>query len=121
VKKSTKAVLLSACVFPGIGHIFLKKYIQGVVLAGVSLAAIYYLISKTVEVAIQIAEKIQSGDIPLDVDAIAALVSKQSIGSEAQLLNFATIALIICWLIGIIDCFRVGRLRDKNDDILINR
>ena len=113
MKKSTKAALFSALVFPGVGHIFLKKHIPGGVLVSTSCAAIYYLITKTVERALQITEKIQSGDIQLDVMAITELVSKQSPGSEPNLLSVATTVFIMCWLIGIIDSYRVGCLQDK--------
>ncbi len=116
MKKSTKAALLSAFVFPGIGHIYLKKYITGVVLTGAAFAALYYLTSKTVETAFQITEKIQSGDVQLDVESITELVSKQSTGADDQQLSVATVAFIICWLIGIIDSYRVGCLRDKNNE-----
>ena len=113
MKKSMKAALLSAFVLPGAGHFYLKRYIPGVVLVGSSLVGIYYLISKTVERSLQIIEKIQSGDVQLDVTAITELVSKQPTGTEGQLLNLATIVIIICWLIGIIDSYRVGCVQDK--------
>lgn len=116
MKQSIKATLLSAFVFPGLGHVFLRKYIPGIVLVSASFAAIYYLISKTVERALELAEKIQSGDVPLDVEAITELASKQSAGTDDQLLNIATAVLVICWLFGIIDSYRVGRVRDKKND-----
>ena len=78
-----KAALLSAFVFPGVGHLYLKKYIHGVILIGVSLVGSYYVISKTVERALKIVEKIQSGAVQLDVTAVTELVSKQSTGLEA--------------------------------------
>jgi len=121
VKTSTKAVLLSAFVFPGTGHIYLKRYSPGVVLIGASFAALYYLVSKAIEKALQIAEKIQSGDVQPDVEAITELVSEVSTGPEAQLLNIAAATLIVCWLIGIIDSYRLGRARDKKDEVLVNR
>jgi len=121
VKRSTKAVLLSAFVFPGVGHIFLKKYKSAAVLGSVSFAGLYYLISTAVERALQITEKLQSGDVPLDVAAITELVSQQSAGTEAQLLNIATSALIICWIIGVIDSYRVGCAGNKPDEGLLNR
>lgn len=120
MKKSTKAVLLSAFVFPGAGHLYLKKYVPGSILAGVSLVGIYYLVTKTVERAWEIAEKIQSGAVQLDATAITELVSKQTTGTESQLINIATLAIVTCWIIGIIDSYRVGRVRDKNDQVLIN-
>lgn len=121
MKISTKVALLSAFVFPGVGHIYLKKYIAGALIAGVSFVAIYYLISNAVERAFEISEKIQSGDVLLDIEAITVLVSQQSSGADVQLLNIATTALIICWLFGIIDSYRVGCERDKNDEVLVNR
>jgi hypothetical protein len=121
MKKSMKAALLSTFVFPGVGHIYLKRYIPGVVLVGASLAGISYVISKAVERSLQIVEKIQSGDVPLDVTAITELVSKQSTGTEAQLLDIATTVILICWIIGIIDSYRVGRGQDKNEQVLMSR
>jgi hypothetical protein len=113
VKKLTKAVLLSAFVFPGLGHLYLKKRLTGSVLVGASFAAIYYLMSKVVENALLISEKIQSGDVPLDAVAISELLSKQSTGAESQLQNIATAVFVICWLIGIIDSYRLGSAQDK--------
>lgn len=114
-----KASLLSAFVFPGAGHLYLKKYIPGVALVGTSLAGVYYLISNLVERALEIAEKIQSGEVQLDTATITELVSKQSTGTESQLINIATLAIILCWVVGIIDSYRVGGVRDKNEQALI--
>jgi TM2 domain-containing membrane protein YozV len=115
-----KAALLSAFVFPGGGHIYLKKYMAGVLLAGASFAAIYYLITKTVERAFEISEKLQSGDVQLDVQAITDLVSQQSSTADVKLMNIATTAFIICWLIGIIDSYRIGCVQDKKDKVLLD-
>ena len=114
MNKPMKAALLSAFVFPGVGHFLLKKYIPGTVLAGTAFAGLYFLIAKTVERALQITEKIQSGEVQLDAATITELVSKQAIGTEAQLLNIAAAVLFISWLIGIVDSYRVGRAQDKN-------
>lgn len=113
MRKSTKAALLSAFIFPGVGHIYLKKYVAGTLLAGASLTALYHLITKAIAKAIEISEKIQSGDVQPDIKAITELVSQQSGGSEAQMMNIATIALVACWLIGIVDSYRSGRVQEK--------
>lgn len=111
-----KAALLSAFVFPGAGHFLLKKYVAGAVLAGIALAGLYYLIAKTVEKALRIAEKIQSGEVQLDAETITELVAKQATGTDAQLLDIAAAVLFVSWLIGIADSYRVGRTRDKHVD-----
>ena len=114
MKKSTKAALLSAFVFPGAGHIYLKKYFPGLLLVGVSSLGIFYLISNIVEKASQLVEKIQLGHVQADATAINQLLSSQSTGTESQLLSIATIAIAICWIIGIVDSYRIGRGQDKN-------
>ena len=112
MNKPTKAALLSAFVFPGAGHFLLKKYIPGAVLAGTALIALYFLIARTVEIALQVAARIQSGEIQLDAATITELVSEQARGSETQLLDIAAAVLVISWLVGIVDSYRVGRAQD---------
>ena len=113
MSKSIKAALLSAFVFPGVGHMFLKKYIAGTVLAGAAFAALYFLITKAVAWALKIAEKIETGEIQPDIAAITELVSNKVMGTDAQSLNIATTVLIVSWLISIVDSYRVGRGQDK--------
>ncbi len=114
MNKAVKASLLSALVFPGSGHFLLKKYIPGTVLAGTAFAGLGFLIAEAVEKAVQITEKIQSGEVRMDAATITELVSKRASGADAQLLDFAMAALLIAWLIGIVDSYRVGRAQDKN-------
>lgn len=92
---------------------FLKKYLAGALIIGTSIAAVYYLLSKSLEMASQITEELQRGNIQLDIETITELVSKQSTAADVQLLNIATAAFFICWLIGIIDSYRIGRTQDK--------
>jgi hypothetical protein len=109
-----KAALLSALVFPGSGHFYLKKNMIGTVLAVAALASLYLLVSNAVERALSITEEIQSGAVPLDVVAITELITRQLGGTEGQVLNFASAVLLISWLIGIVDSYRVGHLQSKS-------
>lgn len=113
MNKSSKAVLLSALVFPGTGHFYLKKTLHGFYLAGSAIIALYFQITKSVESAQQINDKIERSDVPLDVGTISELVSNSPTGADALLLKIATVILVVCWLIGIIDSYRVGRAQDK--------
>lgn len=114
MKKSTSAVLLSAFLFPGMGHVYLKKYVTGIVLAGISFASIYYLVSKAIDIAVEISKKIEAGEVLLDESAISQLATQFSNTNDAQIMNIATTVFIICWLVGIVDAYRLGRLQDKN-------
>ncbi len=115
MKLSLKAALFSAFVLPGCGHFLLKKYFQGSLLSGVTILCVWALFSTALEKAQEISLKIQSGEIPLDITRITDEVTKQAAGGGTQMADIATYLLVICWLVGIVDSFRVGRLLDKGD------
>ena len=115
MKKSLKAVLFSAFVCPGGGHLYLKKYIRAALLILVSVACVGVLLSVAMEKAQQIADKILAGEIPLDLTRITAEVSNQVAAGGTQMANIATYLLLTCWLVGIADCYRLGRIQDKMD------
>lgn len=111
--KSIKAALLAALVFPGAGHFFLKRHLRGLVLTSATIASLYFLISGVVTKALQITEKIQRSEVQLDIEAITELVSAQPTGGEIQVITIASYVLMIVWLIGIVDSYRIGRTQNK--------
>ncbi len=113
MNKSNKAALFSALVFPGAGHFFLKRHVSGAVIACAALGGLYLIIANMLERAQEIADKILSGEVGLDIATITELVSQQSASNDSQLLDIAGAVLIISWLIGIADSYRVGRAQDK--------
>ncbi|KAA3629987.1 MAG: hypothetical protein DWQ09_02335 [Proteobacteria bacterium] len=115
MSKSIKAALLSALLFPGIGHFYLKKPIPGTVLAVTAFAALYVLVSNALERAMQISDQILSGTVQPDPAAISQLLAQQPAGTEDTLLGIAPAALLTVWLIGIVGAFRAGRVHSKSD------
>jgi hypothetical protein len=114
MKRSTKAVLLSALVFPGVGHLYLKRWAVGVVLIGVSAYAVYSIVSVTMRIAMDVVQRIESSGLTPDIDTITNLVTQQLSGSE-QATNMATIAFAACWLMGVIGSYIHGRAQDQLD------
>lgn len=115
MSKSVKASLLSALVFPGSGHFFLKKPILGAILLTVTIVCLYFLLATVMEAAQGISIKIQTGEIPLNANKIAEAVSNELTGKVGSV-NIPSYLFGICWLVGVIDSFRVGRLQDKAGD-----
>ena len=115
MKISTKAALLSGLVFPGIGHMYLKRYVHGVILSLGAASAIYFIVSVVVTTALEVSEKIQGGNVPLDMGAITDLVSQQLSGAERSM-NIATIGLVVFWVIGVADSYRQGRVIEKSEE-----
>jgi len=119
MKRSIKAALLSGLVFPGIGHLYLKRYIHGTILCMASASAVYYIVSVAVTTALEVVEKIQSesSGAASDMAAITDLVSQQSSGTE-QPMNIVTIVFVVCWVIGIVDSYWQGRVQEKAEQVM---
>jgi len=113
MKRSSKAALLSGLIFPGIGHIVLKQYLRGSVLMLFALVALSVIVSSIYQRALTIVDRINSGDIPVDTGAIAEMVSKSTSGTDSLMENIAVVVLVACWLIGIIDSYRLGVAQKK--------
>ncbi len=109
MNKSTKAALLSALVYPGIGHFFLKKYTVCVLFVTTFSVPLYFIIHEITAKAERIIEQIKNGEIPLDIAAISAALSSSTTGTDAQELNLKMYVLIFIWIIAIIDSYRLGR------------
>jgi hypothetical protein len=114
MKRSTKALLLSFLVFPGSGHIYLKQYITGLTIMSISIVSLYYLVVKATEQAFKIVAEIQNGNVPLDPIAINELITRQQASADNLWLNIATAAVSFCWVIGIIDTYRIGSKLEKS-------
>jgi len=113
MSKSLKAVLFSAFVFPGSGHLYLRKPVQGSLLVVVSIACITILLSVALEKAQQISDKILSGEIPLDVTRITEEITNHAATGGTQWADISTYLLLVCWLVSIVDSYRLGRLQDN--------
>ena len=102
-------MLMSAFVFPGLGHIILKRYISSAVLIGLAAAATFIILKYVVSKAMLIVERVVTGEIEANVLVIRRLISEQQSLADTQMLNLAAIALIIAWLVSILDAYRLGK------------
>ena len=116
--RSIKAALLSGLIFPGVGHMILKQYLRGSILMLSALIALSVIVTTAIRQALAIVDRINNGEIPVDTGSIAELVSNFSSGSEGSILNIATFVIGACWLIGIIDSYRLGITREKKSILM---
>lgn len=109
MSKSLKAALLSAFVFPGLGHFYLRSHARGAVLAGLALAALVLVMSNAVDTAMQLSDAILTGELQPDPAAISEALARQPPPADAPLVNGAYAILLLTWLFGIVDAYRLGR------------
>jgi hypothetical protein len=114
MKRSTKAVLLSALVYPGVGHLYLKKTVPAVLLMLAATAGLYVLMSGAFAQANLIAGKILSGEVQPDIGAVTDLLTQHQDGSGSGKLAWATAFLGIVWVAAVIDAWRTGRATESD-------
>lgn len=111
MKRSTKAALFSGLVFPGLGHLYLRKYWRGVFLVAIASVALYTVVSEAIDTASSIVREIELGGVPLETEAISNLIAERSRSHEGST-DFAAIVFLVTWVVGIIDSCRVGRRQE---------
>ena len=109
MQKSIKAALYSALIFPGCGHFLLRCYRTGLALLAITLVALGVILNYAMTQAHIIADQILANELPLDPVLIAERVSAATHGGDSPANHLAMSVLIVCWIIGIIDSYRVGR------------
>ena len=110
---AVKAVLLSGLVFPGLGQLVLKYYARGAALTLATLACFYFLIQRALQQASAIVDKMDLSSGVVDEKALVAAISQASSAPDTGAIKLAVWALLVLWVIGIVDDYIVGKKSDR--------
>lgn len=103
MNQKIKAALSSTLVFPGVGQFLIKKPLLGAIFSGISFISFCVIFINMMKHSQMIVEKIQLGEIPLDIGTISALfLEQQAMNSDSSIVNIAWIMLVSSWIISII-------------------
>jgi hypothetical protein len=107
MKTSTKAVLLSVLVFPGAGHLYLKRGWRGIVFLAPAMVAVIYIFQQAWEEANRIADQILAYPTSLDPVALAAQIEQGS--GNTFWANVASAVMLLCWVGAAVDVWMLAR------------
>jgi hypothetical protein len=108
MKRSYKAALLSALVFPGLGHFTLQRAARGCLFLLPTAVAAVYVARQVLARAQGIIDQVNSGALPLDPQVIADQLSAAP-GAEGPLMTAAVTVCVVCWLGSVLDALWLGR------------
>jgi len=113
-KRSEKAALWSALVFPGAGHMLLKMYARGALLLATTVVALGYIVHSLfarglVDQVNDMVYKSLSGELTPDLGTTMKLID---IGPDPIGVELASWLIVACWLYGIFDSYRQGARQD---------
>ena len=106
MNRSVKAALISALVFPGAGHLYLKRGARACLFLVPTLASVVVFLNDAMEQATEIAGQIMAGTMSADPVAMAARLEQQ--GGSA-LATVAATVMIACWIGATVDAYLLGR------------
>ena len=109
MSRSSTAVVLSALLLQGAGQLYLKHYWRGMAYVGVSLTCLWFIVVRAMEQASAVLVQIESHEGALSADQMAEWVSQAQSGSGNTVAALAVWALLVCWVMGIIDAYRLGK------------
>ena len=117
MNNSLKGAFLSGLIFPGLGQIVLKHYKRGVVIMLTALAGMSVVVAKTVQHALTILEKIESEGGAISMGTISNAATQASTTSGNLIFNLTLLLVILCWIIGVVDAYRIGKKKaDSSPD-----
>ena len=103
--------------FPGAGHLYLKKYITGSLLSAGVAIAIYFLVSTMTKVANDVVASIEAGKISLDINSITQLLTEKLAANEGST-HLAFTVICVLWVVGMIDSCRIAYQLEKSQSTI---
>ncbi len=113
MNNAIKGALLSGLIFPGLGQVFLKHHKRGVVIMVATLVSIIAIAVKAAQHALAILERIESEGGVIDMGTVSSAAAQVSAGSGGLTFNLLFLLIMVCWALGIIDAYQIGRKKDK--------
>ena len=110
--------MLSGLVFPGLGQIFLKHYKRAAVIILTVFGSLALVIVKATQLALAILEKVESEGRFIDMESITEATSQAAV--SILTINLGFLLIILCWIIGTVDAYRIGKKKDKEDRSFLN-
>jgi len=109
MNNSLKGAFLSGLIFPGLGQIVLKHYKRGAVIMFTVLVSLSIVVVKAVQHALAILEKIESAGEAIKMSTISNAATQASTTSGSLTFNIVLLLVILCWIIGVVDAYRIGK------------
>jgi len=111
MSKAIKATLLSALVFPGVGQMYLKRYVRGLIPMVLTLTGMGMLIAQATIGALQELEKIQIQGGLVDLNAVANRAAASSASGDWYSPLIMPL-IVVCWLFSVIDAYMLGKQKE---------
>ena len=115
MNNALKGALWSGVIFPGLGQVILKHYKRGIVLVFTVFAIMIVIVLKAVQHASAVLEKVEVEGVVIDIQTITDAATQASSTSDNLIYNLGFLLIVVCWIFGIVDAYRIGKKKDLEE------
>jgi TM2 domain-containing membrane protein YozV len=108
-----KAALLSGLVFPGLGHVYLKRYIRGIGYMIATLIPMIVVVADLTRLATLTLDNLAARGTVIDMTTISDAAAHAAAAAPGLRIDLMLMLMLGCWLAAVVDAFRLGRQRDR--------
>lgn len=113
MRYAVKGALLSALVWPGLGHVALRRFGRGAGLMIATLAAVAVVAVQAVQYALALLANLETAAGAPGAYALSRAALENMAVSDRTLFHASLAVLILCWIFGVVDAWRVGAHLDR--------
>ena len=116
MKESTRGVLLSGLVYPGLGQLILGQVTAGVLFMLLTTAGFFVFIYRIIQRAVRVIDEILPllANNEIDVNTLNELLIRDSAGGWGEE-TISLIGVAGCWLAAIVHAYFAGKKIDLSD------
>lgn len=115
MNSSTKAMLLSGLLFPGLGQMMLKCYLRGLGFMLATLGAMAFLVTQAVQAAYGLLDNINTDSVSDDLEQIT-IAANRAVADLTPVFNWVILGIILVWILSVVDAFMLGRKIERESD-----
>jgi hypothetical protein len=110
---SSKGLLLSGLVFPGLGQLVLGRRKRGIVFMLAVVACLIVIVQQATHQALAMLDKIQASGAALDMATISGAAAQASANTDSGVIPLVFVTLMAVWIAASVDAYRIGRQKDQ--------
>jgi hypothetical protein len=112
MNNALKGAMWSGLIWPGLGQVVLKRYKRGIAIVLAVGVILTVIVVKAARFALAILDKIDLQGGPIDAGTIYNAAVQASAGTGGLSFNLLSLLMVVLWVVGIVDAYRIGRQLD---------
>lgn len=113
MSNTLKGVLFSAFIFPGAGQIILSRYRRGALFFALAFVSGIISVTAVVRQAVLMLQNLVNGGEVASVSKVMEIMAQASTTASTLFTQFSFLLLFTCWLVSVIDAYRIGKELDQ--------